>query len=483
MSKKKISFLLIAVLGIALLVFLYRFVAEYISVDNTGTAYKVEQGVKAGIVVLIAWLISRFIDLFYWKPLEKKRGRPVFRALQDLIILLILIIAALFILIVIYGKSIEGAGTMLGGSVMGFSFIAKDIAVDYIYGIILDFSGDFKEGDWIKLPNGVCAQIIEINLREMALRMANDNIIRVNNSDIMKGNVINYSDSKEGYWGEIVVSLDRTIPISRAKRLLQAAVSAAPLVANKQASVGAIAAENGEISYKIRFKIGEFSQTPQVQHNVIQSVMKHLVDHKLNITSSSTYVYHWKEEFDAPNTVPLTPAFEALRLSPLFSECDDSDLEKIASVVKVKTYAPGDIIIAEKTRGTVMYFLAEGIVEISIQIKVAEEGVDGMEEISSKKHITFLTTNDFFGEGGVLYDSPRNATCSAYTEAVLYELEREDLKRVLKELPDVVVKISEAMVARRQETASIADKAKQTLEDRKKQTDEFASALRSFLGL
>lgn len=129
-----------------------------------------------------------------------------------------------------------------------------------------------------------------------------------------------------------------------------------------------------------------------------------------------------------------------------------------------------------------MYFLAEGVVEISIQVKVADEDKEGV-EVATKKHITFLTTNDFFGEGGVLYDAPRNATCSAYTETVLYELGRNDLKKVLKELPDVVIKISEAMVARRQETANIAEQAQQSLQERKKLTDEFASALRSFLGL
>lgn len=483
MNKKKLSFLVIALLGMTILAFIYRFGAEFISLDDTGNAFEIEKAVKALIIAIGAWVVTRFVNLFYWEPLEKKRGKPVSRIVKDLVFLAIVCCAGYFILISIYGKTVSGIGATLlaSGGIIGLA--AQDILKDCLSGIILDFSGNYKKGDWIKLPNGVNAQVRDVGLRETTLRLANDTILKIGNSGMLKDQVINYNDSEDGYWGDLIVTLDRTIPVARAKRLLQAAASSAPLVYQKQAKVVAISASDGNIVYKVLFKIAEFSQTVVVQHNVIQSLMQHLIDHKLNIAASSTYVYHWKEEFDEPNSVVWTPAFEAMRLSPLFAECDTRDLEKLASVVKMRRYAPGEIIIAEKTRGTVMYFLAEGIVEISIQVKVAEEGHDGLEEVSSKKHITFLTTNDFFGEGGVLYDSPRNATCSAYTEAVLYELERDDLKRVLKELPDVVVKISEAMVMRRQETASIAEKAQQTLEDRKKQTDEFASALRSFLGL
>lgn len=482
MSKKKLALLLIAVLGTFLLIFLYRYGAEYISPDDTGTAYQVEQGIKAAIVALIAWLSIRFIDLFYWQPLERRRGRPVPRALQDIVLLIILIVAGLFILMGIYRKTISGVTGLLYTGLGGFGYIAKDIIADYISGLVLDLSDNYKQGDWIRLSDGTVAQVVDMKLRETTLKLANDTVIHINNSDMLKGNIINYNDSEDGYWGEVVVTLDRSIPVARAKRLLQAAAASAQQVADKQAKVLAREATDGGVIYRVFFKVAEFAQTVAVQHNVIQSLMANLIDHNLNISAPSTYVYNWSEELDAPSTIPLTPAYEALRLSPLFAECSQSDLQKIARVVTMRKYAPGDIIIAEKTRGTTMYFLAEGIVEISIQVKVADEEQDGA-EVATKKHITFLTTNDFFGEGGVLYDSPRNATCSAYTEAVLYELGRNDLKKVLKELPDVVVKISEAMVARRQETADIASKASQSLQERKKLTDEFAAALRSFLGL
>lgn len=481
MSKKKFAFLAVALLGTLALIALYHF-ADPISPDNTGTAYQIEQAVKAVIVALLAWLSVRFVDLFYWQPLERRRGRPVSRLLQDIVLLAILAVAALFILMGIYGKSISGVGGLLYMGLGGFGYIAKDILADYISGLVLDFADNYKEGDWIRLANGTVAQVVDIKLRETTLKLANDTIIHINNSDMLKGNIINYNDSENGYWGEVVVTLDRSIPVARAKRLLQAAAAAAPQVAQKQAKVLAREATDGGVIYRVMFKIPEFAQTITVQHNVIQSLMSHLIDHNLNISAPSTYVYNWNEELDEPSTIAMTPAYEALRLSPLFAECSKSDLQKIARVVRMRKYAPGEIIIAEKTRGTTMYFLAEGVVEISIQVKVADEDQEGA-EVLTKKHITFLTTNDFFGEGGVLYDSPRNATCSAYTETVLYELGRNDLKKVLKELPDVVVKISEAMVARRQETSDIASKAEHSLKERKKLTDEFAAALRSFLGL
>jgi CRP-like cAMP-binding protein len=138
------------------------------------------------------------------------------------------------------------------------------------------------------------------------------------------------------------------------------------------------------------------------------------------------------------------------------------------------------VIIAEKSKGDTMFFLAEGVVEVSIQIPASTKK---NENTTIKKHITYLMTNDFFGEAGVLHDSPRNATVSAHTDVIIYELHRNSIKEIILASPEVAVKISEAIIIRRQETADIANKTMLSLQEKEKLTSEFAGALLTFLGI
>lgn len=487
---------------IALLILLYRF-ADPISAQNVGFSYQVEQAIKAAIVAALGWVIWRFLAILWWDPWERKHGKPMSRIIKDIVLVSLIFIDLVMILAIVYGQNpvgiLESFTKMWGLIGGGLAISCKDIVQDYVSGIILDFTGGYKVGDWVKLPNGTNAQVRAIKLRETEFGLINGVTISVGNGELLSKGVLNYSDSDDGIWGDVRVTLSAAIPVDRAKRLLQAAAASAPEVHNKEAKVMAKEAKGGCVTYMVLFKISGFAQKNPALHSVIQAIMKHLQDHNLGIASGASRIYVCDEECENRSAKIMqtrqTGAVTMLRLSPLFAGCTDEEIEGIAPAFKMRVYRQGDIILAEKTRGSTMYFVAEGVVEISIQI--VDESVEEIsrsggeqdeaeslrEERFIRKHITFLATNDFFGEGGVMNNAPRNATVSAYTDVVAYELTRDDLRKILKERPAMLLKISEAMVARRQETADIANATRLSLQEKRKMANEFASALKSFLGL
>lgn len=480
MNWKSLFYILIGIGCVGLLIFLYG-VADPISKDNTGFLYQVEQAVKAGIIGILALVITRFVTIFFWDPMEKRRGKPVSRILKDIVMLLVYAIAGIFILVVVYGKSATGVWASLLTASGCVAYAGIDFIKDCIAGIILDFTGSFKPGDWVHLPSGTNAQVNKVQLMSTEFLLINGTSLSLSNSKILTYDIINYNDSVNGYWGDLAVTLDSSVPVPRAKRLLQAATAAAPQVHGKEAKVLANQVHDGAVTYKVLYKVPSFALRNIVLHNVIQSIMKHLKDHNLSITDGTSYVYTGQPAAAEVVEAPQTSAFEAAALSPLFAGCSPEELEKIASVLRLRHFRSGDVLIAEKTTGTTMFFLAEGVVEISIQIPTSEP--DDEEQTFQKKHITYLVTNDFFGEGGVLREAQRNATVSAFTDVIAYELEKADLKKILQELPEVLIKMSEAMINRQQETADIAHKTQLSLQDKKKLTSEFANALKNFLGL
>lgn len=491
MNGRKVFYSCIGLGCIVLLILLYR-VADPISANDSGFSYQVEQAVKAAIIAALGWITLRFVTMLWWEPWESKHGKPMSRIVKDIVLVLVWLTDVIVILALVYGqdpsgvvKSLVSLGGMVGA---GIGIACRDIVQDYVAGIVLDFTGGYKIGDWVRLPSGRNVQIRAINLRETEFSQINGITTSIGNNTLLSGEVLNYSSAAEdGFWCDVTVTLDRAIPVDRARRLLQAAAASAPGVHNKEAKVAAQEVSGGCVKYMVLYKVAGFECKTAALHNVIQAIMKHLQDHSLNIASAATKTYVGNEALDTEiMTTRQTSALAMLRLSPLFSACTEKELQGIAPVFKPRIYRPGDIIVAEKTRGATMYFVAEGVVEISIRIPdEPQEGEtqDPAKQTFIRKHITFLATNDFFGEGSVMSDSPRNATVSAHTDVVAYELSRESLRKILQEQPEMLLKISEAMVARRQETADIANKTQLSLKEQRKMANDFANALKSFLGL
>jgi hypothetical protein len=62
--------------------------------------------------------------------------------------------------------------------------------------------------------------------------------------------------------------------------------------------------------------------------------------------------------------VSVTRKVEALKRIRLFSLCDTHELVKVLNIVHVRSYQPGEVIIAEDTVGDDFFILVSGKVEV-----------------------------------------------------------------------------------------------------------------------
>ncbi len=123
---------------------------------------------------------------------------------------------------------------------------------------------------------------------------------------------------------------------------------------------------------------------------------------------------------------------ELLRKVPFFQKTPEEDFEKIIALLKSRTIPAGEFIIQEGTTGKSMFLIARGVVRV-----VRGKG-DNEENLAS------LLPGDFFGEMALLHDEPRSASCRAATPAALYELTREDIKRIAEVAPAIQHALQEA---------------------------------------
>ena len=106
---------------------------------------------------------------------------------------------------------------------------------------------------------------------------------------------------------------------------------------------------------------------------------------------------------------------ELLRSMELFSELGDSELGKIARLLKELKAAENDIIFQQGEVGDALYIVLSGRVRIATTDNFGRERV-----------LAFYGPGEFFGDMAVLSGEPRSATASASTDVRLLQLRKEE---------------------------------------------------------
>lgn len=129
---------------------------------------------------------------------------------------------------------------------------------------------------------------------------------------------------------------------------------------------------------------------------------------------------------------------EYLRNVPIFKGLPPHDLEAVARSLKERTYEPGTAIVRQGDPGVGFFLIAEG------RVSVAHDG----------HHIRDLGPGDFFGELALLEERVRTATVTAAERTRCLQLVRWDFRALMKEHPDMAVRVLEVVVQRLRDHAS-----------------------------
>ena len=120
---------------------------------------------------------------------------------------------------------------------------------------------------------------------------------------------------------------------------------------------------------------------------------------------------------------------------PLFSGLDPAAIAELVGKLRSRTVPSGATIIRRGERGSAMYLIASGQIEV---------------EAAGGKVV--LRDGDFFGEMALLSQEPRSATVTALAPSDLLVLEADDFHRLIDRLPEVGSKVQATAEQRRSGT-------------------------------
>ena len=129
-----------------------------------------------------------------------------------------------------------------------------------------------------------------------------------------------------------------------------------------------------------------------------------------------------------------------LRNVPLFSVLPEAQLGLLTSLVSRKNYPRNAVIIAAGDMTDSLYVILSG------RLKVMMSDDEGREVI-----LAILNPNEFFGEMGLLDDSPRSASVVALEACEIFTLSKRDFKNCLEENFDLSMAVMRGLVRRLRE--------------------------------
>lgn len=121
-----------------------------------------------------------------------------------------------------------------------------------------------------------------------------------------------------------------------------------------------------------------------------------------------------------------------LRTVPIFAGLPTRELESIARSLKERTYEAGTVIVKQGDPGVGFFLIAEGRVEVS----------------HNTHTIRAMGPGEFFGEMALLIERERTATVTAKERTRCLQLVRWDFRALLKENPELAVRLLEVVAQR-----------------------------------
>lgn len=130
-----------------------------------------------------------------------------------------------------------------------------------------------------------------------------------------------------------------------------------------------------------------------------------------------------------------TEAHESLRRIPLFREFTEEECAAVSSLVRVRSFVAGDIVLHQGTPGDTMVIVLDG--RLRVEITDAK---------GSRSEVGSIGPGEIVGEMAVLDPAPRAASVTAASEAVVYELGRDDLQRLRSLAPSASATVVSAII-------------------------------------
>ncbi len=149
-----------------------------------------------------------------------------------------------------------------------------------------------------------------------------------------------------------------------------------------------------------------------------------------------------------------------LKTAPIFEGMNSEQLKLISGITTEEDLNPHEDLFRQGDLGDKMYIIISGEIEI-------------LEQSSGKEHrLATVGRSTPVGEFAVLDDEARSAGARALMSTKVLSIEKEELKELIREFPELAFEFFKVLIAKNRETNTKLRKRQIELEEALKEVDE-----------
>lgn len=221
------------------------------------------------IILVVGILLASWLTKIIQKGIRKRSHDPLMSSfLGEAIKLIFVVVIILFSLSVAGLGGIAGALLATAGAsavVLGFAF--KDIAENFLAGIILAFNRPFRVNDTVQIEN-VFGKIKEMEFRYTKIVTFDGRSVYIPNSDVLTKPVFNYTE--DGFYrSDFVVGIAYENEIENAKEIIRECFDLEDKVINTEEHVSFVV-EDELATSTVNLKVFFWVETLDFRRNMLE---------------------------------------------------------------------------------------------------------------------------------------------------------------------------------------------------------------------
>lgn len=265
--------------------------------------------ILAIVIVVIGFLISRFISNLFRKTIAKRTQDVLMTNFLTKTLRLGLILMAIMFSLKVAGLQGIATGllTAAGASAVIIGFAFRDIGENFISGVILSFSRPFDVNDTIKVDE-IFGKVKALEFRYTKLKTFDGRDVYIPNSDIIKKAVYNYTE--DGYFRlDFNVGIDYEDSIDLAKEVILKAVVSTHGVIHTEEHTCFVTVDSlgtSTVNLKVLFwtKTMDYKRgAHEIKSDIVRNVKNIIIENGLNMPADITEIKLYGSQTSIPVTI------------------------------------------------------------------------------------------------------------------------------------------------------------------------------------
>lgn len=314
-------------------------------------------------ISLINAALSLLNQFFFAQNSESEWRARIPKLLLDFSRLLLVAIAAAFVLSEVWGADLGRLLTALGVGSIVFGLALQDTLGGLFSGIALLSGRQVREGDWIRVDDRE-GRVIAMNWRSVVILTRDNDAVIIPNTVMAKNEIYNFSNPEPLHRVQETVDLSFDHPPNVVRSTINDAMLATSGVLHQPApSVAVVSYNEFTVTYVFRFFIADYTDAVAIRDEVVTNLWYVAKRHGLVFPTRNLEVFHMPAQRDEiamrkERALSRLLVQAAVRL-------ETHEIVRLASQCRIEDYGDNEIVVSrDNTESPMHVILAGGAAEI-----------------------------------------------------------------------------------------------------------------------